>query len=341
MEGINGVYDLGNGITTEQMVAMFFDEKALRLAPRPVYRMGGTIDRIYYTLDESLEPRFYSSVTGFIESSLPTSPHLIKWIAEKGYEESQNYTKDRSYYGTFLHIEIGTLLIMKKLDLDKLRERLLAYIESNKLPQDFVNYEEEFKKDLLAFAQWCIDYSVKPLSVEIVLASEEMGVAGAIDLVAELTIVEKGYFGEVYKSGPRKGEPKESKTETVVTAIIDFKSGRKGFFEAHEIQLESYRLLWNENFPEIGIDRIYNCSPKDWRGENPTYNFTDQSGSKSLLKLPHLLKLGALELRKREKSVLICEGEIDLEKKDVSGNFVNVNLSTLIKMRKEAENGQL
>jgi len=48
-----------------------------------------------------------------------------------------------------------------------------------------------------------------------------------------------------------------------------------------------------------------------------------------------------LELRKREKSVLICEGEIDLEKKDVSGNFVNVNLSTLIKMRKEAENGQL
>jgi hypothetical protein len=332
MENFNGIKDLANGITAEEMTAFYFNFDALREAPRTVYRLGGTNQRVYYTIDQSGEPSFYSSVTDFIKKSMPTSPHLIKWIADMGIEESKAYAQDRADYGTFMHIECGTLLITRKLDLDSMRDRLLAYIEEKKLPQDFVNYVDELKKDLLAFAQWVIDYKVKPLAVEIVLASDELGVAGAIDLPCELTIERKGFFGEEYKSGPQKGMPKESKQEFRIRAIVDFKSGRKGFYEEHELQLETYRMMWNEEFPDLPIDDIFNWSPKDWRGPVPTYNFKDQTASRSLEKLPYLIKIGIIERKRGERNILITQGEINLDNPDLSSNLMAMNLSELVKL---------
>jgi hypothetical protein len=334
-EYFNDVTDLGNGMTSEEMKALYFDADALRAQPRPVYRVGGTAKRLYYTLNEGGEPFFYSSVTALISQTTPTSPHLIKWIAEKGWEEAENYKHERADYGTFMHLEIGSLLINKKIDLDLLHERLKAYIEEKGLPTNFIYHEEELKKDVLAFAQFCIDFKVKPLAVEIILANEDMGVGGAVDMVCELTIEKKGFFGEVYKSGPRKGEPKESKEEQKILAIVDFKSGRKGFFEGNELQLEIYRRLWNIHFPDMEVENIFNWSPKDWRGETPTYNFTDQTDSKSLAKIPYLLEIGRIERSKQKNSVLITQGEINLATGDLRENFYNLELSELIKQKNE------
>lgn len=338
MEILTGIKELANGITAEEMTAIYFNLDALREAPRLVYRLGGTNQRVYYTFDESGEPSFYSSVTDFIKKSMPTSPYLIKWIADMGIEESKAYAQDRADYGTFMHIECGTLLITRRLDLDTMRDRLLQYIEEKKLPQDFINYEEELKKDLLAFAQWILDYKVKPLAVEIVLASDELGVAGAIDLPCELTIEKKGFFGEVYKSGAQKGMPKETKEEIRIRAIVDFKSGRKGFYEEHELQLETYRMMWNETFPDLEIDHIFNWSPKDWRGSTPTYNFKDQTDSKSLEKLPYLIKIGIIERKRGQRDILVTQGTIDLDNQDLSPNMMAMNLSDLVKLGKGVDN---
>ena len=61
-----------------------------------------------------------------------------------------------------------------------------------------------------------------------------------------------------------------------VKGIIDLKSGKKGFYDSHVIQLNMYRKLWNENFPSIPIHHIYNWAPKDWR-EDVGYSFVSHT----------------------------------------------------------------
>ena len=57
--------------------------------------------------------------------------------------------------------------------------------------------------------------------------------------------------------------------------MIDFKSGRKGFYESHVHQLYLYKDMWEENYPDIPVQSVFNWSPKDWR-KSPTYNFECQ-----------------------------------------------------------------
>lgn len=326
------MFELGNGITVEEMGALYFDADALKAQPRKVYRVGGTAERVYYTFDENGEPFFYESVTTGLAKVMPTSPYLIDWKMDLGKDESERFTQERADYGTFLHIECSTLLIQKgRYDLDGLRDKLKQYIEEKALPVNFIYHEEELKKDVLAFAQWCIDYKVKPLAIEIILADEELGMGGALDLPCEITIEEKGYFGEVYKSGINKGLPKETKRATTKRVIVDMKSGRKGFYAAHIHQLEIYRIIWNKHYPETPIDECYNWAPKNWRGEVPTYSFVNQSDRKELEKLPFYLGLIGIERRSRKNSVLVCTGEINVSGGSLEANFENIHISELVK----------
>lgn len=328
-------YEVGSGMTIEEIAAMFFDKNALREQPQKIFRLEGSSDRYYYTFDESGEVKFYISVSSLIQKTTPTSPHLIKWIAEMGYEESRVYTQDRADYGSFMHGEIARLLIDRKLDLDQMKERLMYYVDENELSHGFINANiDELKKDLLAFAQFVIDCKVRPYAIEIALAHKD-GYAGMIDLPCAMTIKEKGFFGEVYKSGEKKGKPKETFREREITAIVDFKSGRKGFYEDHEIQLHAYRKMWNENFPELKVERIFNWSPKDWRGKTPTYNLKDQTDSKNIEKFEHLVQIAKIEMDKKEKSVKVISGTIDLDNPDIPSQIQNIDLKDLVKKNKD------
>lgn len=320
---------LENGLSLEEMESIYFDVNALRAAPRTVYRVGGTRQRVYYTLDKHNEPTFYSSVTSAISRNTPTSPFLIKWIADKGHEEAENYKEERADYGTFLHIELSNLLITRKCDLDNLQDRLLQYMDENKLPANFIYHSEELRKDILAFAQWVIDFNVKPLAVELVLADEKTGMAGAIDIVAEFDWETKGFTDEVYKTGAKKGQPKPVKIKKRIRAVIDNKSGRKGFYDSHKLQLELYRKIWNSNFPNIPIDRIFNWSPKDWRGPVPTYNFTDQTDRFGSEMTDLIIEMEAIKRRSDKDHVLIIQGEIDLNK-GLEQNYYQVDLGEFI-----------
>lgn len=330
-------FELAPGMTTEEMVATFFDDATLLEAPEKVYRLDAGRGRYYYTYDENGDIDFYISVTTFIRNSMPTSPHLVKWIAEKGYEEAMRYSADRAAYGTFMHMEIAQMLIAGRYDLGALKDKLWLYVEAQKLREDFMDYLDDFKKDLLAFAQFVIDYDVKPLAIELVLTHPD-GYAGAIDLVCELTTEESGFFGEVYKSGPRKDQPKETKRPKRLRAIVDFKSGRKGFYDEHEVQLHAYRNMWDYNFPEYPVERVYNWSPKDWRTA-PAYNLTDQTDSKEAQKLPYYVEIARIEDTKHDRTVVVCDGEIYLRDEtgfpDLRENIQSLSLSDLIRRKKE------
>lgn len=301
----------------------FLEESWLKEQPREMYRLDRSGHRYYYTYKDG-KPVFFVSVTTFIKQSLPTSPHLIKWLVDQ-QGKGEDVAKDRAEFGTFLHIQCGELMTNAKYDLDSLDDKLMDYIEEHHLDKSFMDYTFDLKKDVLAFAQWMIDFNVTPLAIELVLGHDEWGVAGAIDIICEMDYEEKGYFGEMYKSGPNKGKPKITKQAKRVIAIVDVKSGRKGFYESHEIQLHAYKGMVEYNFPDIKIDHVFNWSPKDWRGDAPTYNFKCQTYSKAAAKLKPMLEIARIEDASVNNSLTMYKGEIDLAK----GLMNNIETKTL------------
>jgi hypothetical protein len=325
-ELVDSVKEIAPGVKSEMLTAMFLNQDVIR-QPAPLYRLDSGNHRYYYRFDENDEPVFYTSVTTMIKNTLPTSPYLIKWLADKGEEEGRAEAAHRALYGTFLHTCCVELMIMGKFDLDGLSEKLTIFLTKEKaVPGD--DWVGELKKDILAFAQFMIDYQVKPLAVEICLWHPE-GFAGAIDIVCELSVEEKGFFGETYLTGANKGRPKESKQIRRMNAVVDIKSGRKGFYESHEVQLGAYLEMWRHHYPDVPIDRLYNFAPKDWRS-TPSYNLKDQTGSKNIKKLPYLVSLAEIEDDKRENIVTVLSGVIDLTK----GLENNIEEKTFIELIK-------
>ena len=321
---------LAEGIKAEKLSPMFFDAKKLIHQPEPIYRLDSQGHRYYYRFVDD-EPVFYTSVTTLIRNTLPTSPFLVKWIADMGSEQASVYADERANYGTFLHIQCGELLITGTYDLDKLSQKLTQFGTVNNI-QVKNEWIDDLKKDVLAFSQFMIDYNVKPLAIEVILYHPTDGYAGAIDIVAEMDYEEKGFFGDKYASGANKGQPKESKQKRRVMAIVDIKSGRKGFYESNEIQLKSYQVMWNIHFPDVPIERVFNFSPKEWR-TTPSYNLKDQTDCVSAEKLPHLINLAKIEDRKRSNKVTIYSGVIELLK-GLQKNISEITFNELVKTKK-------
>lgn len=311
-----GVFEIVPGMTVEEMTAMFFDG-ALIEPPYKVWQLNSKGHRYYYKFDDNGTPEFYPSVTTILSQTMPKSDFLIKWMAEKGIDEAERYKAERAAYGTFMHAQFEELIINRYYDLDGIKSKLKDYIDNNKLPADFIYYADDFKKDILAFAQFVLDYDVKPLAVEIALVHPVHNYAGMIDLPC--TMLEKPGSKEY------------------INAIVDFKSGRKGFYEEAEIQLHLYKMMWNENFPDIPIDRVFNFSPKDWR-KKPTYNLKDQTDSPNAKKIPYLLELAAIEDEKRDNTFTAVSGEISLDNEPgLTNNIVSLTLAELVKSKAPAE----
>ena len=283
--------EIAPGITSQLIEPEYFDEKALKAQPKKMFRLDFGDYRYYYSFDDAGKPIFYISVTTMIANALPTNQALLKYYGDRGYEDAVRYARMRADYGTFLHGEITRFCIDKTYNLGLVKERLMSYIEDHMLPASFISEFDPLQRDLLAWAQFVYEYNVEVEALELVLSSDLNLYAGAIDIKASLDY---------------KGER--------IQAIIDNKSGRKGFFEAHEIQLHAYKEAWNENFPDCPVTKVFNWSPKDWRGAKPTFNFKDQTESKSAKKLPYIIALAHIEDSKRENKVSCVGGIIEYGK---------------------------
>lgn len=323
--------ELTAGLSVQEVMSLYFDKDAIVEQPQTLYRLDHKGYRNYYSVSPEGEVKVYTSVTTLIHSTMPTSPFLIDWWIENGKDGSKQITQEKANYGTFMHIQCAELLIARKYDLEVLDEKLIEFLTENGLPLSLKDqWSGELKRDILAFAAFMIEHDVKPIAIEICLASAK-GYAGAIDIVASMNIEEKGFFGDVYKSGDNKGQPKETKRAKRIVAIVDMKSGKKGFYETHEIQLHAYKDMWEENFPDRPIDKVFNWSPKDWRS-TPDFNLKDQTDSVNASKLEHLIKIAAIEEGKREKMISLCEGMINLEK-GLATNYRTITITELLNQR--------
>lgn len=309
----NRAFEIVPGMTVEEMQCMFFDRTALIEPPYKVFQLNSKGHRYYYRFDENGQPEFFPSVTTILSQTLPKSPFLIEWIASKGMDEAERYKAERAAYGTFMHAQFEELIINRVYNLDDLKEKLKTYIEVNRLPDDFIYYADDLKKDVLAFAQFVKDYDVRPLAVEIALVHPHYKYAGMIDLPCTML-------------------RKPGGTERI-NAIVDFKSGRKGFYEDAEIQLHLYKMMWNVTFEQYPITNVFNFSPKDWR-KKPSYNLKDQTDSPNAAKIPALLEIAAIEDDKRDNIFTAVSGSINLdEMQDLTDNVISLTLSELIKTK--------
>lgn len=330
-----GVFNLAPDVTAEQMQAVFFDPNALRVPNFRLYQLNTRGTRYYYTLDDEGVPTFYPSVTTILSEVSPRNPFLEKWRAEMGLEKAEAYTQERANYGTFLHKTIEEILISGVCDLSTIKGELAKYVEREQLPLSFVNYAEDLKKDILAFAQFVIDYDILPLCIEQSLYSKK-GYAGMIDLVCNMRVYTKD---EEAKAREKKGEKWTDKDEEKYTkriiAMVDFKSGRKGFYESHIHQLYLYRDMWAEHYPDLPIQSVFNWSPKDWR-KAPSYNFKCQDDAIDPRITANLLDQYTLR-KKNNFELTIVSGVIDLKSGDISNNYRTISLAELVKERNTEE----
>lgn len=305
--------EIAPGMTVEEMTALFFDASALREPPYRIYQLNGNGHRYYYRYDEQGEPHFYPSVTTLLKQTMPTSPFLIEWMIKNGTEGSTEKRDLAAAYGTFMHAQFETLIINRRYNFDNVPAVLLAYMEQNNLPEKFYGDSlTKIRKDVCAFAQFVKDYNVRPLAVEIALVHPDYHYAGMVDLPCIMT-------------DPKTGE--------TFPAIVDFKSGRKGFYEEHEIQLHLYKDMWNVNFPALPVSRVFNFSPKDWRGVKPTYNLKEQTDSLNAAKIPALLALAAIEDNKMDNTFTVIAGEMDLDDYNPKTCITSLSLADLIKTK--------
>lgn len=300
------------GMTVEEIRAIYFNADALKEPEFRLFQLNYDGYRYYYRYNEAGEPEFYPSVTTLLKQVMPTPPALLDWMIANGKDGSTEKRDLAAAYGTFMHGQFETLIINRRYNFDSVSAALLSYMERENLPEKvFSEWLPKIRKDVLAFAQFIKDWNVKPLAVEIGLYHPKFHYAGCLDLPCIMT------------------DPKTGKS---FVAIVDFKSGRKGFYEEHELQLHLYREMWNVHYPETPVARVFNFSPKDWR-KAPTYNLKDQTDSVNAKKLPYLLALAAIEDDKRDNTLTIVRGVLDLDNGTIADNILNLSLAELIKTK--------
>lgn len=223
-------------------------------APYRLYRYDRGDDRFYYrVVGSAVKP--YLSVTSFVSKSLPTSPFLVRWIGDLGNDLSNHKAYVAALYGTILHVEIAKAIKNMSYDFRTIRKVISDTIPAH-LYHMIGQWEWELKKDMMSFIQFMKEKIVRVIACEIGVYSDEYGLGGTIDLVCELR------FG--------KG---------TVIAQVDFKSGRKGFWDSHELQLHCYKEIWNERFGSlVEVTHVFNWSPTNWKKE-PTYKLKNQTES--------------------------------------------------------------
>lgn len=304
--------EIAPGMTVKEIRAVYFNADALKEPAYRLFQLNSYGHRYYYRFNDAGEPEFYPSVTTLLKQVMPTAPALLDWMIANGKDGSTEKRDLAAAYGTFMHGEFEKLIINRRYDFDSVQAAMLAYMERENLPEKvFAEWLPKVRKDVLAFAQFIKDWNVKPLAVEIGLYHPKFHYAGCLDLPCVMT---------------------DPKTVKSFTALVDFKSGRKGFYEEHELQLHLYKDAWNYWYESMPITRVFNFSPKDWRTK-PTYNLKDQTDSVNAKKLPYLLALATIEDEKRDNTLTIVRGVLDLDNGKIADNILNLSLAELIKTK--------
>lgn len=269
----------------EEIKADFIDKEYI---VEPTYTMsrvdvGGS--RHYIKEDDGVltqAPAF----TTIMNKVASTSPFLVQWQVEKGKEKAKWFLENSANYGTYFHVLCGQYLCGQSIPLSSrsLMVDMQVFFEKKNLDfsecQKWMKEENrDLRKDIYGFSRFCRDYNVTPIAIEYPMMTGRY--ACTLDIVCEMD----------YK--------KER-----ITALIDIKSGQKGFYESHEVQLEAQKQAWNSEFPDRQINRVFNYGSHKYRlplsSKVTPYKLKDQTESANAYKWELYLMLWHGDKNKQE-----------------------------------------
>jgi hypothetical protein len=184
------------------------------------------------------------STTTVGQNGLPTGYGLKQFYKNNTAEDIHDILDSSSKYGNAYHILCEKVSKKGTVTIDD----AVSTIEDESADITRVN---EMMKDVASFAKFIKDRNVEIIATEIMIMNG--GMAGTVDIVCKMDFNSKR-----------------------INAIIDIKSGKKGFFTPHRFQLGFYQRMWN-NESNFEITHIFNFAPNDWKTE-PTYKLENQTG---------------------------------------------------------------
>lgn len=281
-------------MTIEEVKTIYFDQYALRLQPYKVGRVSIGAGRAYFKYE--LPVKLYTSLTTIQKVCSPMPYGLFQWWLKHGEKEASRLMNVAAKYGTLMHIEIGKFCVSQEYDFDKTTGVVDDYLSTIQFyDPDTTGWAERLKEDMQAWATFVFEYKVKVLAVEMVLCSDAYEFGTAIDIVCVMDVDESipTPSGTLTASG-KKSTAKFTTISSPQMAIINLKSGRHGFYAENANQLELERMVWNENYPDMQIEKVFNWSPTEWRNiSGDKYNLKDQSGKANKIEMEAMLMLAS------------------------------------------------
>jgi hypothetical protein len=268
----------------ELLTNEIFSKDAILPQSESIFRLDiGMGERAYFKAKEDGSITCSDSVTTIIKRYHAPEIGITMWNRKMG-DKAESFLFEAAEYGRFMHIVFNTLIRGKSISFsnDGLFLFIKDYIDSQNISIwqiDVPTWIRKIRQDIIGFLTWYRDYKVKPIALEYVFVNEDF--SGAIDFVCSIEDVSGRY-----------------------DAIVDFKSGRKGFYSEYAVQLSGYKDGWNlEQKRKIG--RIFNYGAKDYRlpvGKGVTpYNFTEQTDSVECLRWNEYITMNKRERRPVEK----------------------------------------
>jgi len=293
-------------IDAEKVKELYFNEELIQ-PNYELFRLNTPKGRIYFRpLDENAKTFAYYGGTGNLTSEIPKDDNLIEWMAHKGVTEAKRYYYLRMLFGSLEHTLLAELCIMGEIDLDSLPARLRNYFFTQSFyctEKELSDLATEAQKDVIGMMQWMIDHKAKLAFVELPVYSDGEGLATQIDI---------GAFIEI-----EVGSGKNYKIEQCF-ALINYKSGKGGFFKEHRFQLEVERRIFIDCYPEFTEQdiRIFNLSGTNWRStewnrKTRPYKFSEQTDKADIDRYNHYLELGKITRDERlAKPLNLIQGKV-------------------------------
>lgn len=286
----------------------FFEEILPEIAPRieglaPPFllkRSDRGDDRYYFKVGGS---EAYLSMTSFCKKALPTSPELVRYVNDRGIDLSEFIRDEAADYGTFMHIVCVEVLKSGSGHLGEIQDMAREEAISRRYYGREEIWSSKIINDLLSFITFLKEKNVVPVAAEFPVASDEFGIAGMVDLPCELDF-----------NGSR------------VKAIVDMKSGRKGFWPEHELQIHGYMTMWNDWFGSIyPVTHVFNWAPNNWR-DSPTYKLKNQTKSAFASTIRQRMAIAKEEgWIKPPKSYTYYDGAFTLEDFDIDNHKFEIS----------------
>ena len=286
----------------ESLLPLYTDESKIKIsAVEKLWRRNSGRKRFYVDSDGHI----YIGATGFLSKVLPSSPFLTDWKVKQaldGKDWKQEMYKAADY-GTAMHISIEYFCMKKKFTPQELKAYLIEKFPKWAITASELDWLKLFK-DMASWAQFVHEKNVFVHAIELPIKSREYGVASCIDLVLTLDF-----------------------NKSRVVALLDAKSGKKGFFPSHRAQLELYKDMYNGSIYSqfLPASHVFNWSPSDWR-KSPKYKLENQTKNEFVGLIPNLVELGKAYsvFPSQEATKLIFNGSFEFGKAPDNFTFESI-----------------